>query len=186
MLTLLTESSCLSSGLIPDSLSTRGLCLSTTKDYTLLSQFSADFCSPHFLMHFFPLPPFLLCPLWFHFLLLSDKGKCEPRLHPESWLCLPPPLSLSAPLSQRKLMTISSKAEWGWENIMESEAWLPSLVPMTPELCAHITLPTPTPQKKHSPLMFIPIKFIVRSTILTQKNTRFPAGTSLTHYKSVI
>lgn len=69
---------------------------------------------------------------------------------------------------------------------MESEAWLPSLVPMTPELCAYITLPAPTPQKKHSPLMFIPIKLIVRSTILTQKNTRFPAGTSLTHYKSVI
>ena len=55
---------------------------------------------------------------------------------------------------------------------MESEAWLPSLVAMTQELCAHIT-PDPTPQKKHSPLMFIPIQFIVRSIILTQKNTDF-------------
>ena len=77
-LTPLTESSCLSV-LTPASLSTTkdavsplhrtlslhytGRCLSTPKDYALLSQFSADFYSQHFLMHFFPLPSFLLCPL---------------------------------------------------------------------------------------------------------------------------
>ena len=51
---------------------------------------------------------------------------------------------------------------------------------------APILHPLNATKVKHSPLMFIPIHFIVRSSILTQKNTRFPAVTSQTHYKSVI